>query len=181
MDDAELVARLKRYEADAVVQVVSLFGPALHRYVAALVGDDHLAEDIVSETYMRMLDRIAAYTYRGVPFQAWLFQVARNLALNALRRQRPAGEAALARVAAAEAGPEQAFEAREARAALSRALAQLTAEQQQVLLLRFVAEQSTAEVARNLGKSEGSIKQLQFRGLRAMARLLRRSGGMDGA
>jgi RNA polymerase sigma-70 factor (ECF subfamily) len=181
MDDAELVARLKRYDAEAVVEVVSQYGPMLHRYVSSLVGDRHLAEDIVSGTYIRVLDRIGTYTYRGVPFRAWLIQVARNMALNALRRERPsAGDAALGNVVAATVSPEQAVEKGEERAALQQALLGLTTDQQQVLLLRFVAEHSTAEVARILRKSEGSVKQLQFRGLRSLARLLTRTGGGDG-
>jgi len=181
MDDAELVRRLKRYDAEVVGEVVSRYGAALHRYVAAVVGDHHLAEDIVSETYMRMLDRIGTYTYRGVPFRAWLFQIARNLGLNALRRERRmAGEGVLAAVVTDATDPERMVEAGEARAAVRDALQLLTEEQQQVVLLRFVAEEPTAEVARLLRKSEGSVKQLQLRALRSLARRLSRNGGADG-
>ena len=181
MSEAELVMRLKQYDPEAVSEVVKEHGLALHRYVAALVGDDHLAEDVVSETYMRMLAHIDTYTYRA-PFRAWLYRIAHNLAINAIRRERPvAGEEVLARIVAPGDNPEQAAQQGEERAALNRALLMLTEEQQQVILLRFAAEQSTAEVARMLNKSEGSVKQLQFRGLRSLARLLRRAEGDDGS
>ena len=181
MGEAELVMRLKQYDPEAVSQVVKEHGPALHGYVAALVGDYHLAEDVVSETYMRMLAHIGTYTYRA-PFRAWLYRIAHNLAINAVRRERPvAGEEVLAQIVAAEDTPEQAVQQSEERAALGRALLELTEEQQQVILLRFVAEQPTAEVARTLNKSEGSVKQLQFRGLRSLARLLRCAEGGDGS
>jgi RNA polymerase sigma-70 factor (ECF subfamily) len=182
MDDAELVTQLKYFDAEAVSQVVTRYGAALHRYVAAIVDDHHLAEDIVSETYVRMLEHIGAYTYRGVPFRAWLYQIAHNLAINAVRRERPvAGEDVLEQIVAPEPDPEWAVQRGEEHAALRRALLELSEEQRQVLLLRFVAEQSTAEVARVLQKSEGSVKQLQFRGLRSLARLLRHVEDGDGA
>jgi RNA polymerase sigma-70 factor (ECF subfamily) len=181
MDDAELVRRLKRYDPQAVSEVVSGHGAALHRYVAAIVGDYHLAEDIVSETYVRMLEHIRTYAYTGVPFRAWLYRIAHNLAVNAVRRERPvAGEKVLAQIVAPGDDPEQAVQQGEESAALRRALSKLTQEQQQVLLLRFVSEQSTAEVARALRKSEGAVKQLQYRGLRSLARLLRRAEAADG-
>jgi RNA polymerase sigma-70 factor (ECF subfamily) len=181
MDDAELVKRLQQYDSEAVSAVVSQNGAALHRYVAAILDDYHQAEDIVSETYVRMLEHIHTYTYTGAPFRAWLYRIAHNLAINVIRRERPmAGEEVLAQVAAPGADPEYSVQQGETRSALRRALLQLTEEQQQVLLLRFVSEQSTAEVARALQKSEGSIKQLQFRGLRALARLLGRADDGDG-
>jgi RNA polymerase sigma-70 factor (ECF subfamily) len=173
MDDAELVKRLQNYDADAVSVVVHSYGPALHRYVAAIVDDGFLAEDVVSETYVRMLEHVHKYTYTGVPFRAWLFRIAHNQAISALRRRRPAaGEDTLAQMVAPGDGPEQSAQHAETRAALRQALLELTDEQQQVLLLRFVSGQSTAEVARALHKTEGSVKQLQFRGLRSLARLL---------
>lgn len=181
MGEAELVVRLKQYDPEAVSEVVKEHGLALHRYVAALVGDYDLAEDVVSETFMRMLAHIDTYTYRA-PFRAWLYRIAHNLAINTVRCERPvAGEEVLARIVAGGDSPEQAVQQSEERAALRHALLKLTEEQQQVLLLRFVAEQSTAEVAGALHKSEGSVKQLQFRGLRSLARLLRRAEGGDGS
>ena len=176
MDDAELVKRLQEYDPEAVSAVVTDHGAALHRYAAAIVGDYHLGEDIVSETYVRMLEHVATYTYTGTPFRAWLYRIAHNLAINAIRRERPiAGEEALAQIVTPGDDPEQAIQQGEEHAALRQALLTLTEEQQQVLLLRFVSGQSIAEVARTLQKSEGSVKQLQLRGLRSLARQLQRT------
>jgi RNA polymerase sigma-70 factor (ECF subfamily) len=181
MDDAELVTRLKRYEDQAVSFVVTQYGTALHRYITALVGDPHQAEDIVSETYVRMLERIGEYTYTGAPFRAWLYRIAHNLAINTVTRTRTtANEAVLAQREAPDGDPAIDLERREEHAAVRDALTQLTEEQQQVLLLRFVAEQPIAEVARQLQRSEGSIKQLQLRALRSLGRVLGWMGGRDG-
>lgn len=178
MDDAELVARLKQFDPQAVSYVVGHFGPALYRYVAAIVGDHHLAEDIVSETYVRMLERIGDYTYTGAPFRAWLYRVAHNLAMNAVTRTRAVhDDEALARAELPEGDPAIAAVRSEEHAAVRAALTSLTEEQQQVLLLRFVARQPVAEVAQQLGRSEGAVKQLQLRALRSLGRLL---GAEDG-
>jgi RNA polymerase sigma-70 factor, ECF subfamily len=179
MNDAELVERLKRHDDEAVRVVVTQYGAGLYRYVAALVENHHLAEDIVADTYVRMLERVAGYTYTGAPFRAWLYRIAHNLALNAVTRNRTVhDEQALMQVHMPEGDPASASERREEHAAVRQALTQLTEEQQQVLMLRFVAEQPIAEVARQLQKSEGSVKQLQLRALRSLGRLLR--GDSDG-
>lgn len=181
MEDAELVARLKQYDPQAVRSVVERYGVALHRYVAAIVGDYHLAEDLVAETYVRMLERIGGYTYTGAPFRAWLYRVAHNLAVNAVTRSRSApNEAALAQAEDPRGDPAEAAERREEHAAVRAAMAQLTEEQQQVLLLRFVGRQPIAEVARQLERSEGSVKQLQLRALRSLGRLMGYGEGDDG-
>lgn len=176
MDDAELVMRLKHYDPEAVSEVVTSHGAALYRYAASITGDAHVAQDVVSETYLRMLEHIGTYVHTGAPFHAWLYRIARNLSLNAVRRERPtADEQVLEQIVAPENSPEQVIQQDEARVELRQALLELTDEQQQVLLLRFVAGQSTAEVAQAMQKSEGSIKQLQLRGLRSLARVLRRA------
>lgn len=182
MDDAELVARLKQYDPQAVSTVVERYGTALHRYVAAIVGDHHLAEDLVSETYVRMLERVGEYTYTGAPFRAWLYRVAHNLAVNAVTRTRTMpNEAALTNLEHPAGDPADAAVRREEHAAVRAAMASLTEEQQRVLLLRFVASQPIAEVARQLDRSEGSVKQLQLRALRSLGRLLGHEEAGSGA
>jgi RNA polymerase sigma-70 factor (ECF subfamily) len=122
-----------------------------------------------------MVEKIDSYTFYGAPFRAWLYRIAHNLAINALKRaQRMVGSAALDTVEPAVDDPAATvvanLEAEEVRAALT----ELTEEQQHVVLLRFVAGQSTDEVAQALDKTENAIKQMQFRALRSLGRLLGR-------
>lgn len=181
MDDIELVRRLQQYDAQAVSLVVERYGVALHRYVAAIVGDPHTAEDVVSETYVRMLERIGEYRTTGAPFRAWLYRVAHNLAVNLVTRRRTVSdENALVQVEAPDGDPAIDLERRETHAAVREALQTLTPEQQEVLLLRFVAQQPIAEVARQLQRSEGSVKQLQLRALRSLGRILGEAEVSDG-
>ena len=86
MTDAELVASLKANDDAAYREVVARFGDPLYGYIYSLTGDHHLSEDILSETYLRMVEKIDTYTYYGAPFKAWLYRIAHNLAINALKR-----------------------------------------------------------------------------------------------
>jgi RNA polymerase sigma-70 factor (ECF subfamily) len=166
---------LKANDDAAYQDVVARFGDPLYGYIFSITGDHHLSEDILSETYLRMVEKIDTYTFYGAPFKAWLYRIAHNLAINALKRaQRMVGSVALDSAAPPVDDPAATIvaqlEAEEVRAAL----AELTEEQQQVVLLRFVAGQSTGEVAQALDKTENAVKQMQFRALRSLGRLLGR-------
>ena len=177
MTDAELVAGLKANDDAAYCEVVARFGDPLYGYIYSITGDHHLSEDILSETYLRMVEKIDAYTFYGAPFKAWLYRIAHNLAITALKRaQRLVGAEALESAAPPVDDPATTIVARMEIDELRTALAELTEEQQQVVMLRFVAEQSTAEVAQALEKTENAVKQLQFRALRSLGRLLERRG-----
>jgi RNA polymerase sigma-70 factor, ECF subfamily len=174
--DAELVARLKANDDEAYREVVARFGDPLYGYIYSITGDHHLSEDVISETYLRMVEKIDTYTFYGAPFKSWLYRIAHNLAINALKRvRRTVGVEALASTPADDDPAARAVARAEAEE-LREALTELTEEQQQVVLLRFVAGQSTGEVAQALDKSENAIKQMQFRALRSLGRLIGRQG-----
>src|SRR6266498_726347 len=86
MTDAELVAGLKANDDAAYREVVARFGDPLYGYIYSLTGDHHMSEDILSETYLRMVEKIDTYTFYGAPFKAWLYRIAHNLAINAGKR-----------------------------------------------------------------------------------------------
>jgi RNA polymerase sigma-70 factor (ECF subfamily) len=174
LTDAELVERLKANDDEAYREVVALYGDALYRYIYRITGDQALSEDLLGETYLRMVEKIDTFNYQGAPFKSWLYRVAHNLALNALRKtQRVVGgvdlETVLPHADDPAATVDQRLEAEEVRSAM----AQLTDDQQQVLMLRFMAGHSSGEVAQTLEKSETAVKQLQLRALRSLGRLLR--------
>jgi RNA polymerase sigma-70 factor (ECF subfamily) len=174
--DAELVARLKANDDEAYREVVARYGDPLYGYIYSITGDHHLSEDVIGETYLRMVEKIDTYTFYGAPFKSWLYRIAHNLAINALRRtQRIAGDAIETALLAAD-DPATTIDARLEAEELRQALAELTEEQQRVVLLRFVAGQTSGEVAQTLEKTENAIKQLQFRALRSLGRLLTARG-----
>jgi RNA polymerase sigma-70 factor (ECF subfamily) len=175
--DAELVAGLQRNDDAAYREVVARYGDALYGYIYGITGDQVVSEEVLGDTYLRMVEYIDRYTFYGAPFKAWLYRIAHNLAINAAKRaSRLVGAVELDSAVRHETDPavhmEGQFEAESLRAALT----ELTEEQQQVLLLRFVAEQRPAEVAQALGKTENAVKQMQFRALQSLRRLLERRG-----
>jgi RNA polymerase sigma-70 factor (ECF subfamily) len=171
--DAELIERLKQHDDEAYTEVIARFGDPLYGYVYTITGNHHMTEDIISETYLRMVEKIDQYVYTGAPFRAWLYRIAHNLAINALRRSgQTTNDAGLAELAAPSGGPEETVASQLEAEELHEAIMQLTSDQQQVVLLRFIAGQSPGEVAQTMEKSEVAVRQLQLRALRALSRLL---------
>ena len=171
--DAELVALLKANDDEAYREVVARYGDPLYSYIYSITGDHHLSEDVLSETYLRMVEKIDSYTFYGAPFKSWLYRIAHNLAINAIKRnQHTVGPAALETAAPPADDPATTIAARLEAEELRAALSELTEEQQRVVLLRFVAGQSPGEVAEALEKTENAVKQMQFRALRSLGRLL---------
>lgn len=174
--DADLVAGLKANDDTAYREVVARYGDRLYGYIYSITGNHHLSEDIISETYLRMVEKIDTYTFYGAPFKAWLYRIAHNLAINAMKRERNTVDVDSTTAIAPTGDPAATIEARLETEALRSALAELTEEQQQVVLLRFVAGQTSREVAEALDKSENAVKQMLFRALRSLGRLMEAQG-----
>ena len=131
----------------------------VYAYVARRVGDRALAEDIVSEVFHHALAKLKTFEWRGVPFCAWLYRIAANAIAD--RYHRSSREVDL---------PEAELEATvhedvERRALLSELVNSLPPEQRRVVVGRFVEQRSIKEIAQAMQRSEGAIKQLQFRAL----------------
>jgi len=174
--DADLVAGLKANDDTAYREVVARYGDPLYGYIYSITGNHHLSEDIISETYLRMVEKIDTYTFYGPPFKAWLYRIAHNLAINAMKRERHTAVIDPTAAIGPTGDPATTIEARLEHEALRSALAELTEEQQQVVLLRFVAGQTSREVAEALDKSENAVKQMLFRALRSLGRLMEAHG-----
>jgi RNA polymerase sigma-70 factor, ECF subfamily len=179
VSDAELVARLKDRDEDAYRDVLARYSDPLYRYLYGITGDTQLSQDLLGETFLRVVEQIDRYTFQGAPFKAWLYRIAHNLAINAVTRDRRlVAVPDLEQVAPPITDPAirvgDQLEAAALRAALRDSLPELTEEQQQVIVLRFMSGLSLAETAEAMGKNENAIKQLQLRALRALERQIGR-------
>jgi len=134
----------------------------VYAYIVRRVGDRTETEDLTSEVFHHALANLRRFEWRGIPFVAWLFRIAANLIAD--RWQRSGREVADGSELEVAVGPAE-IEACDRRATIFRLVELLPAEQKRVLVLRFVEEKSIKEVAREIGKTEGAVKQLQFRGL----------------
>jgi RNA polymerase sigma-70 factor (ECF subfamily) len=132
----------------------------IYAYVASRVGSREETEDLVSEVFHKALANLRRFEWQGAPFSAWLYRIAANEITD--RSERLGRERAIEALPGAEEADQEEAQDRSKLFALVR---ELPEDQRRVLELRFMEEKSTREVAEVLGRSEGAIKQLQFRGL----------------
>lgn len=147
---------------------------SVYRYLLYRVREPADAEDLCSEVFTRAFANIHRYRWQGKSFLAWLYTIARNAVTDRRRRDRPTVEIDNA-YGLSDDGPtahDRAIHG-EAVDALRGAVRHLTTEQQEVLVLRFVENRSSREVAKMLGKNEGAIRALQFRALGRLRKLMR--------
>jgi RNA polymerase sigma-70 factor, ECF subfamily len=165
-----LVERAQKGNRDALEELYLMHFERIYSYLHLSVGNRHDAEDLTTQTFLRMLEAIGRFRWREVPFSAWLFRIAHNLAMDHFRANR--------RVQTEEKVPEppgseessaedQAMQSL-GRAGMLELIDALSAEQQQVLTLKFLYGFGNSDVASILGKSEGAVKSLQHRALAAL-------------
>jgi RNA polymerase sigma-70 factor (ECF subfamily) len=168
--DSELVRRAKSGDEAAISQIYERYAPAIYRYIYFRVGEAELAEDLQAEVFLRMLEGIHRYEDRGWPISAWLYRIAHDRTVDTMRRRRTRQHVPLEAWGGACEGPENEVDTQLDYEELNRMLLDLTDEQRQVIHLRFMADMSIQEVATKLGRTEGSVKALQHRGLQSLAR-----------
>jgi RNA polymerase sigma-70 factor (ECF subfamily) len=180
-DDAErdriagLVALAQQGDAEAFGQVYDAYVDSVYRYLYYRVGSHALAEDLTSETFLRALRRIDSFSWQGKDIGAWFTTIARNLVADHVKSSRFKLEVSTADMLDADRaddGIEDEVLGRLQSATLLDAVRRLKPEQQECVVLRFLQGLSVAETAAVLGRSEGAVKQLQLRAVRALARLL---------
>jgi RNA polymerase sigma-70 factor (ECF subfamily) len=192
-EDVPRLAHLDRDRplVEAAKREPARFDALYRRYLARVysyayyeLGDHHAAEDATEATFVSALTNLHRFEERARPadgdgastFRVWLFQIARNEVAGERRRARrrpvePIGETLAAIVADPLSVEDEAVRRDQARAAW-RAVGRLPGERRQAMVLRFVDELSTAEIAGVLGKSEGSVRVLIHRALRSVAKEL---------
>ena len=172
VNDSELVVRAKAGDHAAFTQIYERYAPAIYRYIYFRIGEAELAEDLQAEVFLRMLEGIHRYEDRGWPISAWLYRIARDRTIDTMRRRRSRQQVPLEAWGGSCDGPEHSVGTQMEYEELSRTLEDLTNDQRQVIQLRFLAEMSIQEGAQKLGRTEGSVKALQHRGLQSLARRL---------
>jgi len=152
------VKRAADGDRDALQYLYARYSGNVYRYVRGLVRDSHEAEDVTQQVFLKLMTVLSQYEEAKAPFSGWILRVARNLAIDQLRRRQPvlAEEVFGADASADETGHQCA-------ASLREALAGLPEEQRRVLLLRQVRGMTPREIAQRLDKTEGSVHALYHR------------------
>ena len=173
-DDAVLATRASRGDVAAFGLLYDRHVEAVYRYVYYRVRDDAEAEDLTSDVFMRALKAIPRYEPRQAVL-AWLYRIARNAVIDRARRasrQVPFEDALKHPEADTVVEPDDELLVRSENTALRAALSQLTPLQQEVVVLRFLEGFTTREIAKIVGKREGTVRGIQFRAIGTLRQLI---------
>ena len=163
----KLVERDQQGDRAALEELYLIHFDRIYSYLHMSVGNRHDAEDLTTQTFLKMLEAIGRFRWQSAPFSAWLFRIAHNLAMDhfrARRRWQPEEEVP---EPPGEEEPSAELQAMHSigRQSMLALIEDLSSEQQQVLTLKFVFNFQNADVATILGKTDGAIKSLQHRAL----------------
>ena len=177
--DERLLVEAAQQDPARFAELYELHFERVYAYVVRRVRNRAEAEDLTAEVFHHALGSLKRFEWRGIPFAAWLLRIAANLLSDRWQRSRrempdhsnlvESDQREPVRIDAAQINPGSITPAEieevERRATLFRLVSTLPDEQRRVVVLRFLQQKSLKEVAREIHKSEGAVKQLQFRAL----------------
>jgi len=170
----KLVDRAQAGDRDALEELYLIHFDRIYSYLHMTVGNRHDAEDLTTQTFLRMLESIGKFRWQSAPFSAWLFRIAHNLSMDHFRankRWQPEEEVPEPHGSEERSAEDEAFQSIGRKSMLAM-IDGLSDEQQQVLTLKFVFNFTNGDVATILDKTEGAVKSLQHRALVSLQKQL---------
>lgn len=168
----DLVRRVRDSDPGAFDELYERYSARVYGYLfQRLNGNAEEAEDLTADVFTRVYEKIEAFQPQGAPLSAWVFRIAHNRLIDAVRRRPRQTQVALDDAPEIASGP--VFGGVNQEVALDQikaGLVRLTAEQRQVIVLRFLEGRSLAETAIIAGRNEDAVKKLQARGLASLRR-----------
>jgi RNA polymerase sigma-70 factor, ECF subfamily len=181
-DNPSIVALVDRVvvsrDAEAFGEIYDRFVERVYRYLYFRTGSHAEAEDLTEQVFLKAWEAIGRYRWQGRPFLAWLYRLAHNAHIDHVRSQRPTtsltNDQRPLELASASASVElgRTLDAE----VIAGALEQLTLEQQQVIVMKFIEGMDNEQIAQCMDKREGAIRALQMRALLSMRRVLQGQG-----
>jgi RNA polymerase sigma-70 factor, ECF subfamily len=168
----DLVRRVRANEPAAFEELYARYSPRVFGYLfQRLNGNAEEAEDLTADVFTKVYEKIEGFQPQGAPLSAWVFRIAHNRLIDSVRRRPRATQVGLDDAPEVAAGPALGdVEQIVALEQITAGLAQLTKEQREVIVLRFLEEKSLAETAAIVGRNEDAVKKLQARGLASLKR-----------
>jgi len=170
MDDERLLIEAAQKDPHRFDALYERNVDRLYAFVVRRVRDRHEAEDVTAEAFQHALANLSKFEWRGIPFAAWLFRIAANVIADRAKTR------ARQNVDLIPDSPDASWPTVERFAIVFEFVDRLPADQRSVIIKRFVEEKSIRDIAQELGRSEGAIKQLQYRGLETLRASV---GGVD--
>ena len=172
-NEESLVRRAQQRDQEAFTQLYEENFDKIYRYIVLKIGNETEAEDMTQQVFLNALKSISSFKWKGIPFSAWLFRIARNQVVDYLRKKAKQATAPLDEsLASSDSNPELAAEQKLNIEQLVSATKRLTAAQREVISLRFTSELPIAQVAQIMGKSQGAAKALQHSAIVALRKAL---------
>lgn len=169
----EIIARAQKGDEDALSVIYKRYRLDIYRYLYYRTGHLQVAEDLASEVFERMIRAIKKSSFHNTSLEAWLFQIARNLAIDHYRKMNVRDHVPLDETLVARGTDiDQAVEHQIVSDQLVQALKYVNDAQRDVIILRFAVSMPIAQVAKTLHRSEDSVKGLQRRGLMTIRNIL---------
>ena len=169
----QLLKRAHLLDHNALVEIYDLYSNALFAYAYKHTGDSQVAEELTSETFFRFLGALERGGGPKEHLKAYLYRITHNLITDRFRRQpAPSLELDEDRLQDDKPGPKSIFSSKQDAEQVRLALRLITPEQRQVIVLKYLEEWSSVEIAQMMDKSLGAVKALQHRGLAALQRIL---------
>lgn len=174
----EVVTRAQAGDPAAIAELYEQYWGLVFRFCYRRTSSTHMAEDLATDVFVRLIKKVDTFEWRGQQISAWLLVVARNMIADrykskAYQKEVHSGVGAdyASDYPAFEPSPEDTATDLITHETIIRMMDQLSPDQRDVLRLRFLCEMSMEEVAAEMGKNVSSVKALQFRAVRTMRRL----------
>jgi RNA polymerase sigma-70 factor (ECF subfamily) len=173
-EEAYLVQQAKTGDPEAFAQLYDAYVERVYRYIYFRISEDAATEDLVSQVFLKAWENLSRYKVGGSPFIAWLYTIARNLVIDYYRATKkdvlPLEEARA--LPSDRESPDDEAQMHFDLEAMRDALQFLTGDQQQVLILKFIAGLPNENIARIMNKREGTIRGLQMRALQTLSKYM---------
>ena len=163
--EERLLVEAAKKDPSRFAELYELNFAQVYAFIARRVGDRDVAQDLTSDVFHKALASIQTFEWRGVPFAGWLLRIAANMIVD---RSKRSGREVSAQDDVPDPGTQPNLEEIDQHARLFRLVEQLPPDQRRVIGMRFAEEKSIREIAHELGRSEGAVKQLQFRALQSL-------------
>ncbi|MBI2035253.1 MAG: sigma-70 family RNA polymerase sigma factor [Candidatus Liptonbacteria bacterium] len=160
-------------EASAFGLLYNHYQPKIYRFIYFKVGHREEAEDLTHQVFMKAWTNIREYKSRGFPFGSWLYRIARNQVIDHYRTKKDEGPIeTVQNVVLASTSDLRDLDSKLSIEKIRATILKLKPEYQEVIIMKFVEDLTTKEIASALEKSEGAVKLLQHRAIKGLKEML---------